>query len=91
MAPFLTFMMRVANKEKKVSASQEAVFRLQGGGSSPYINLGKEGMLAPKGPQNLFPPGGHWGPPSCYGALANLKREEGDSKEKVPGSNPCGR
>eukprot|EP00983_Pelagomonas_calceolata_P113383 1159975-Pelagomonas_calceolata.AAC.6 len=28
-------------------------------------------------------------PPSCYGALA--KREEGDSKEEVSGSNPCGR
>jgi len=28
-------------------------------------------------------------PPSCYGAL--VKREEGDSKEEVPGSNPCGR
>eukprot|EP00983_Pelagomonas_calceolata_P038941 1136981-Pelagomonas_calceolata.AAC.2 len=26
-------------------------------------------------------------PPSCYGAL--VKCEEGDSKEEVPGSNPC--
>jgi len=28
-------------------------------------------------------------PLPCYGAL--VKREEGDSKEEVPGSNPCGR
>eukprot|EP00983_Pelagomonas_calceolata_P068870 1150117-Pelagomonas_calceolata.AAC.3 len=28
-------------------------------------------------------------PPSCYGAL--VKRKEGNSKEDVPGSNPCGR
>eukprot|EP00967_Tisochrysis_lutea_P050241 scaffold61760_cov21-Tisochrysis_lutea.AAC.1 len=28
-------------------------------------------------------------PPSCYRTL--VKREEGDSKEEVPGSNPCGR
>eukprot|EP00983_Pelagomonas_calceolata_P024067 756638-Pelagomonas_calceolata.AAC.1 len=28
-------------------------------------------------------------PPSRYGAL--VKREDGDSKEEVPGSNPCGR
>eukprot|EP00983_Pelagomonas_calceolata_P021715 680510-Pelagomonas_calceolata.AAC.1 len=28
-------------------------------------------------------------PPSCYGTL--VKREEGDSKEEVPGSNPNGR
>eukprot|EP00983_Pelagomonas_calceolata_P074231 1152464-Pelagomonas_calceolata.AAC.1 len=28
-------------------------------------------------------------PPSCYGTL--VKREEGDRKEEVPGSNPCGR
>eukprot|EP00983_Pelagomonas_calceolata_P053481 1143307-Pelagomonas_calceolata.AAC.1 len=27
-------------------------------------------------------------PPSCYGAL--VKREEDNSKEEVPGSNPCG-
>eukprot|EP00983_Pelagomonas_calceolata_P047369 1140615-Pelagomonas_calceolata.AAC.7 len=27
-------------------------------------------------------------PPSCYGAL--VKREEDDSKEEVPGLNPCG-
>eukprot|EP00983_Pelagomonas_calceolata_P041468 1138085-Pelagomonas_calceolata.AAC.2 len=27
--------------------------------------------------------------PSCYRAL--VKREEGDSKEEVPGSDPCGR
>eukprot|EP00983_Pelagomonas_calceolata_P027236 855914-Pelagomonas_calceolata.AAC.1 len=26
---------------------------------------------------------------SCYGAL--VKREGGNSKEEVPGSNPCGR
>eukprot|EP00983_Pelagomonas_calceolata_P098273 1158329-Pelagomonas_calceolata.AAC.8 len=28
-------------------------------------------------------------PPSCYGTL--VKREEGDNKEEVPGSNPCDR
>eukprot|EP00983_Pelagomonas_calceolata_P000911 32943-Pelagomonas_calceolata.AAC.1 len=27
-------------------------------------------------------------PPSCYGTL--VKREKGDSKEEVSGSNPCG-